>query len=75
LAENPTKAAAPPNPSLQAFLHVAFLRDMHASSPTEREQQTAKYMNIQTQRDAKHYLAEVRQKVKPQRGVAGSGDM
>jgi len=75
LAENPTKAAAHPDPSLQGFLHIAFLRDMHASSPTEREQQTAKYMNIQTQRDAKHYLAEVRQKVKPQRGVAGSGDM
>src|SRR5205085_1620623 len=45
LAANPSKAAAPPNASLQPFMHVAFLRDMQASSPMEREQQTAQYEN------------------------------
>lgn len=65
LVENPDQADAPPDPSIQGFLQVAFLRDVHASAPTEREQLTANYLNIHTSRDAKHYLAEVRQKVEP----------
>src|SRR5579872_2962161 len=65
LAANPAKAAAPSDPSLQGFLHVAYLRDLHASPPAEKEQQTAQYLNIATHRDAKQYLAEVRQKVEP----------
>lgn len=63
VAQNPAKAAAPPDPSLQGFLHVAFLRDLHTSPPAEKEQRTAKYLNINTRRDAKQYLAEVHQKV------------
>jgi phospholipase C len=63
VAQNPAKAAAPPDPSLQGFLHVAFLRDLHTSPPAEKEQRTAKYLNINTHRDAKQYLAEVHQKV------------
>ncbi len=59
---------APPDPSTQGFLHVAFLRDMQTSPPAEREQRTAKYLSITTRGEAKHYLAEVRQKVEPQRG-------
>ena len=65
LAENPIKAAAPPGPSMQGFLHVAFLRDLHSSPPTEKEQRTAEYLNINTRRDAKQYLAKVGQKVEP----------
>jgi phospholipase C len=65
LAANPAKAAAPPDPSLQGFLHVAYLRDVHASPPAEKEQRTAQYLSITTHRDAKQYLAEVRQKVEP----------
>jgi phospholipase C len=54
-----------PNPSIQGFLHVAFLRDVHASSPTEKEQLTANYLNINTHQDAIHYLADVSQKIVP----------
>ncbi|HZT98812.1 MAG TPA: hypothetical protein VFA10_04085 [Ktedonobacteraceae bacterium] len=68
VVEAPAKAAAPPDPSTQGFLHVAFLRDMQTSPPAEREQRTAKYLSITTRGEAKHYLAEVRQKVEPQRG-------
>jgi phospholipase C len=63
LAADPAKAAAPPDPALQAFTHVAFLRDLHTTPPTEKEQRTAKYLDISTSGDAKQYLAEVRQKV------------
>ncbi len=63
LAAHPAKAEAPPDPSVQGFLHVAYLRDMHTSPPAEKEQQTAQYLNISTRRDAKQYLAEVKQKV------------
>ena len=65
LAANPAKAAEPADPSLHGFLHVAYLRDLHASPPPEKEQQTAQYLNIATHRDAKQYMAEVRQKVEP----------
>lgn len=67
LVENPAQAAAPPDPSMQGFLHVAFLRDLHATPPAEREQQTSKYLNIRTRRDAKQYLMEVHHKVQSQR--------
>src|SRR5581483_1311198 len=50
LAANPVKAAAPPDPSLQGFLHVAYLRDVHTSPPAEKEQQTAQYLSITTHR-------------------------
>jgi phospholipase C len=81
LVENPAKADAPPDPSVQGFLQVAFLRDVNASAPTERAQLTANYLNIHTSRDAKQYLAAVRQKVGSQGagndkpGSVGSGDM
>jgi len=68
LVENPAKAEAPPDPAVQGFLQIAFLRDLNASAPAEREQRTSKYLSIQTSRDAKQYLAEVRQKVEPQGG-------
>ncbi|HZS78953.1 MAG TPA: alkaline phosphatase family protein [Ktedonobacteraceae bacterium] len=65
IATNPAKAQEPPDPSVQGFLHVAFLRDIHTTPPAEREQRVAKYMSSRnTRRDAKSYLAEVRQKVK-----------
>src|SRR6266566_87120 len=66
LAANPNQAAAPPDPSMQGFLHVAFLRDLHATPPAEREQRTATYLNIRTRRDAKQYLMEVHHKVRSQ---------
>jgi phospholipase C len=69
LVENPAKAAAPPDQSMQGFLHVALLKDMQASPPTERAQQVANYMDINTHQDAKQYLAVVRQKVDPQKGA------
>jgi len=69
MVENPAKAAAPPDPSMQGFMHVALLRDMQASPPTDRAQQVANYMNINTHQDAKQYLAQVRQKVDPQKGA------
>lgn len=65
LAANPAKAAAPSDPSLQGFLHVAYLRDLHASPPAEKEQRTAQYLNIATHSDAKQYLAQVRRRVEP----------
>lgn len=66
LAANPANAARPPDASIQGFMHVAFLRDIHSSPPDQRAQQTAKYMNITTHGEAKAYLAEVQQKVAPQ---------
>jgi phospholipase C len=51
--------------SLQGFLHVAFLRDVQASPPEEHASRTARYLRIQTQLEAHHYLEEVRQKVEP----------
>ncbi|TMC99324.1 MAG: phosphoesterase [Chloroflexi bacterium] len=65
VAEHPAKAAAPPDPSMQGFLHVAFLRDMQTTPPEERAQKAARLRNIQTRRDAKQHLAEVRHKVEP----------
>ncbi len=54
-----------PNPSIQGFLHVAFLRDMHTASPTEKEQLTANYLNINTHQDAIRYMADVSRKIVP----------
>jgi len=70
VAANPVKAAEPPDPSVQGFLHVAYLRDRQASPQPEQEQRTARYLNAaSTRADAKSYLTEVRQKVEPQRRV------
>lgn len=66
--ENPMQAVAPPNPSLQGFLHIALLQDMHTSPPAERAQRMERYMNISTHEDAKRYVAEVRQKLMSQGG-------
>lgn len=63
LAANPAKAAAPPDPSIQGFLHVAFLRDLHTTPPAEREQKTANFLSIHTHGEAKHYMMDVHQKV------------
>jgi phospholipase C len=65
MTANPAKAAAPPDPALQGFLHVAYLRDRQASPPPEQEQRIAYFRNIHTRADAKRYLAEIRQKVVP----------
>jgi hypothetical protein len=50
---------------LQGFLRVAFLRDMQASRPGQQANVTARVTNIKTQRDARLYMDEVRQKVEP----------
>lgn len=63
MADNPAKAAAPPDASLQGFVHVAFLRDTHTSPLPEKEQKAARVTNITTTADARQYLAEVKQKV------------
>ena len=65
VAEHPAKAAAPPDPSMQGFLHVAFLRDMQTAPAEERAQKAAQFRNIQTRHHAKQHLAEVRQRVEP----------
>jgi len=65
VAEHPAKAAAPPDPSTQGFLHVAFLRDMQTTPPEERAQKAERLRNIQTRRDVKQHLAEVRHRVEP----------
>ena len=57
-------ATAPVDPSLQGFMHVAFLRDLHVSPPEEKERLAAKYRNINTRLEAKQYLKEVRSKIK-----------
>jgi phospholipase C len=67
-AANPEKAAAPPEPSMQAFLHIALLRDLHMSPPQEREQVLQQYQSIQSQGQAKQYMEQVRQKFEAQRG-------
>ena len=66
IARNPAKAAAPPDPSIQGFMHVAFLEDYHSSPAAEKEQREARYRGITTHGDAKQYMAEVKQKVEPQ---------
>ncbi|MGH2498318.1 MAG: hypothetical protein ACRDIV_26795 [Ktedonobacteraceae bacterium] len=72
VAANPVKAAAPPDPSVQGFLHVAYLRDRQVSAPAEKEQRTRHYLSAtNTRADARRYLVEVRQKVEPQKGVQG----
>ena len=63
--KHPAKAAAPPDPSMQGFLHVAFLRDMQTAPAEERAQKAAQFRNIQTRHHAKQHLAEVRHRVEP----------
>jgi len=63
-AEHADKTASP---SLQAFMHVAYLRDREASPPPEQEQRSERFRKADTRADARRYLAEVRQKVEPGR--------
>ena len=65
LAGDAAKATEPVDSSREGFLHVAFLRDLHTSSPEEREQRTAKYLQVSSRLDAKQYMDEVRTKVEP----------
>jgi phospholipase C len=66
LAAHPDKAAEPPDPAMQGFLHIAYLRDRQATPEPEKDQRTARYLSsANTRAGAKHYLAEVRQKVEP----------
>ncbi len=64
-ATEATTATAPVSPSLQGFLHVAFLRDMQESQPAEQTNLTARFTNIKTELEARLYMDEVRQKVEP----------
>jgi phospholipase C len=64
LAAHAADATAPVDTSLQGFVNVAFLRDLHASSPEEKENLAAKYQNINTRLEAKQYMREVRRKIK-----------
>ncbi|HLH60340.1 MAG TPA: alkaline phosphatase family protein [Ktedonobacteraceae bacterium] len=70
LIENPAKAAAPPDPSMQGFLHVAFLRDLHTAPIAERPRRAANFLSIHTQGAAKHYMMEVHQKIRSQQPPA-----
>jgi phospholipase C len=62
-------ATEPVDPSLQGFVHVAFLRDLHVSPPEEKERLAAKYVNVSTKLDAQQYMEKVRQKVKGHKQV------
>ncbi len=76
MAANPARAAAPPDPSVQAFLHVAFLRDLHLSPPQEREQLMQRYRGIQSRLEARQYLEQVRQKFAAKQGTQpGTGTL
>jgi len=66
LSADAARAAEPVDSSREGFLHVAFLRDVHASSPEEKEQRTAKYLHIRSRLEAKQYMEEVRQRVEPE---------
>ena len=73
VAAHPVRAAEPPDPAVQPFLHVAYLRDRQASPEPEKEQRTARYLTAtSTRADAKRYMAEVRRKVEPGRGTPGN---
>jgi hypothetical protein len=65
LVGNSAKTTAPVDSSLRGFLHIAFLRDLQASPPEEKQHRTAKYLNVGTRFDAKQYMDEVHQKVDP----------
>ena len=65
LVTHATSATEPIPPSLQGFLHVAFLRDLQVTPQTEQANLTARFSNIKTQLDARLYMDEVRQKVEP----------
>jgi len=58
-------ATEPVSPSLQGFLHAAFLRDLQTTPQAEQANLTARFTNIKTQLDARLYMDEVRQKVEP----------
>jgi len=72
LRPDPAHAVVPVDPSLSGFVHVAFLQDMHLSPPQEKEQQTAKFLSIQTNADAQQYMDEVRQKVNTYKATMGT---
>lgn len=59
-----SKPDAPVDSSREGFLHIAFLRDMQVTPPTEREQRARKYLHVNTRLEAKEYMDEVRQKLK-----------
>ena len=65
LVTDATSAKEPVSPSLQGFLHVAYLRDLQATPQAEQANLTARFTNIKTQHDARLYMNEVRQKVEP----------
>jgi phospholipase C len=58
-------ATEPVSPSLQGFLHVAYLRDLQTTPQAEQANLTGRFTNIKTQLDARLYMDEVRQKVEP----------
>jgi phospholipase C len=65
LVTNVASATEPITPSLQGFLHVAYLRDLQATPQAEQAKLTARLSKIKTQLDARRYMDEVRQKVEP----------
>lgn len=66
VAADPVRAAGPPDPAMQGFLHIAYMRDRQASSQPEKEQRTSRYLSAaSTRAEAKRYLVEVRHKVEP----------
>jgi phospholipase C len=58
-------AMEPVSPSLQGFLHIAYLRDLLATPQADQANLTAKFTDIKTQLDARLYMHDVRQKVEP----------
>jgi phospholipase C len=62
-------ATEPVSSSLQGFLQVAYLRDLHVTTPEEHVNLAARISNIRTQLDAKLYMHEVRQKVEPSKAT------
>jgi phospholipase C len=65
LGTNAASATGPIPPSLQGFLHVAYLRDLQATPQAEQANLKARFSNIKTQLDARRYMDEVRQKFEP----------
>jgi phospholipase C len=65
LVTNVPSVTEPIPPSLQGFLHVAYLRDLQATPQAEQANLKARFSNIKTHLDARRYMDEVRQKVEP----------
>jgi phospholipase C len=61
--EDIEKDLVPIDSTLQGFLHIAFMRDMQASPPEEKEQRLARYKSIGNRHDARQYMNEVRRRV------------